>query len=154
MTPRPTADPARMLLSSGMTAPSQFAPAAYSVTAFFFWGAADFAGGCGARRANAFVVTVFSHLCAFVLMLSVALVQGGAFPDRVSILWALLAGAVGGFSLAIFYGALGSGQMSLTAPIAALVGAAIPTLADIALEGAPNRWSMLGFALAILSIWL
>ena len=63
-------------------------------------------------------------------------------------------GAVGGFSLAIFYRALASGQMGLTAPIAALVGAAIPTMVDIALEGAPSRWTIGGFGLAVLAIWL
>jgi drug/metabolite transporter (DMT)-like permease len=68
--------------------------------------------------------------------------------------WALVAGCVGGFSLAIFYGALASGKMGLTAPIAALMGAAIPTLADLAMEGRPSRWSIAGFALAILAIWL
>lgn len=44
--------------------------------------------------------------------------------------------------------------MGLTAPIAALMGAAIPTLADIAMEGAPSRWTVAGFILAILAIWL
>jgi len=143
-----------MVLSSRLAPVVQLAPAAYSITAVFLWGAADFAGGYGSRRANAFVLTAFSHLCAMALMLAVALAQHGAFPNRTSILWAVLAGAVGGFSLAIFYGALASGQMGLTAPIAALLGAAIPTLVDIALEGAPSRWSIAGFALAIVAIWL
>jgi drug/metabolite transporter (DMT)-like permease len=132
----------------------QFPPAAYSVTAVFLWGSADFAGGLGSRRANAFVVTAFSHICAFGLMLVIALSQRGPFPDRDSILWAFAAGAIGGFSLAIFYRALASGQMGLNAPIAALLGAAIPTGVDIALEGAPSRWSIFGFGLAILAIWL
>lgn len=87
-------------------------------------------------------------------MFAVAAGLGGAFPDRASIAWALLAGALGGFSLAIFYGALAAGQMGLAAPIAALMGAAIPTMVDIALEGAPSRWSIAGFALAIFAIWL
>jgi drug/metabolite transporter (DMT)-like permease len=143
-----------MLPSSGVFSPTQFAPAVYSVTAVFLWGAADFAGGYGSRRANAFVLTAFSHICAFALMFSIALGQRGDFPSRTSILWALAAGAVGGFSLAIFYRALASGQMGLTAPIAALMGAAIPTLADIAIEGTPHRWTIAGFALAIFAIWL
>jgi len=100
------------------------------------------------------VVTAFSHLCAFVLMFAVALAQHGVFPSRASILWALGAGAIGGFSLAIFYRALAAGQMGLTAPIAALLGAAIPTLADIGMEGAPSRWMVAGFILAIIAIWL
>jgi drug/metabolite transporter (DMT)-like permease len=143
-----------MIPSSGVFSPTQFAPAAYSVTAVFLWGASDFAGGYGSRRANAFVLTAFSHLCAFVLMFTIALGQHGVFPSRASIVWALVAGAVGGFSLSIFYRALAAGQMGLTAPIAALLGAAIPTMVDLALEGAPSRWTIGGFALAIFALWL
>jgi drug/metabolite transporter (DMT)-like permease len=84
----------------------------------------------------------------------VALGQGGPFPGRISIFWAIAAGAIGGFALAIFYRALASGQMGLSAPIAALMGAAIPTMVDIAMEGAPSKWSIAGFTLAIVAIWL
>lgn len=143
-----------MLPSTGVSFLPQFAPAASSITAVFLWGASDFAGGYGARRANTFVLTAFSHLCAFALMLVIAFSQHGPFPNRASIFWAMAAGALGGFSIAIFYRALASGHMGLAAPIGALLGAAIPTLVDIALEGAPSRWSILGFALAILAIWL
>jgi drug/metabolite transporter (DMT)-like permease len=124
------------------------------VASVFLWGTSDFAGGYGSRRANAFVLTAFSHLCAFVMMLVVALAQHGEFPGRTSVLWAIAAGALGGFSLSLFYRALAMGQMGITAPVAALMGAAIPTLVDIALEGAPTRWTICGFALAILAIWL
>jgi drug/metabolite transporter (DMT)-like permease len=133
---------------------TQFPPAVYSSVAVLIWGTSDFAGGYGSRRANAFVLTAFSHICAFALMLTIALGQHAAFPSRTSIEWALAAGSLGGFSLALFYRALASGQMGLTAPIAALLGAAIPTLADIAIEGAPSRWTIAGFALAILAIYL
>jgi drug/metabolite transporter (DMT)-like permease len=143
-----------VLISSGVSSLTQLAPAAYSVTAVFLWGTADFAGGYGSRRANAFVLTAFSHLCAFGLMFTIALSEHGAFPSRASIVWALLAGAVGGFSLSLFYRALASGQMGVTAPIAALVGAVIPTMVDIALEGAPSRWTICGFLLAVIAIWL
>jgi drug/metabolite transporter (DMT)-like permease len=157
--PKPTGELAwlvrlRVLPSSGVLSVPQFAPAVYSVVAIFLWGAADFAGGYGSRRANAFVLTAFSHLCAFVLMFAIALAHHAAFPVGWSIVWALAAGASGGFSLAIFYRALASGQMGVTAPVAALVGAAIPTLVDIALEGRPSRWTVCGFVLAIVAIWL
>lgn len=143
-----------VLPSSGVSSIFQLAPAVYSVAAVFLWGSADFAGGFGSRRANAFVLTAFSHVCAFVLMFPIAVAQHGTFPSRASIVWALIAGAVGGFSLAIFYRALASGQMGLTAPIGALLGAAIPTMVDVALEGAPGHWTIGGFVLAILAIWL
>jgi drug/metabolite transporter (DMT)-like permease len=143
-----------MLPSSGVSSVSQYAPSASAVLAVFVWGASDFSGGFASKRGNAFVVTAFSHFCAFVLMFSIALPQHGAFPSRTSILWALAAGTIGGFSLAIFYRALAAGQMGLTAPIAALLGAAIPTLADIGMEGTPSRWTIAGFVLAIIAIWL
>jgi len=143
-----------VLPSTGVSSLIQAGPVAYSVTAVFLWGASDFSGGYGARRANTFVLTAFSHICAFVLMLAIAFFDHGPFPDRTSIFWALAAGAIGGFSIAIFYRALASGHMGLAAPIGALLGAAIPTLVDFALEGAPSRWAIPGFALAILAIWL
>jgi len=143
-----------MVPSSRVPLPSHLPPAVYAVCAVFIWGASDFTGGYASRRANAFVLTAFSHLCAFFLMLAVALNQHSMFPNHASIVWALLAGASGGFSLAIFYRALAMGQMGLTAPIAALLSAAIPTMVNIALEGAPKRWSIIGFGLAIVAIWL
>src|SRR5580693_599484 len=143
-----------MLPSTLMSAAPQFAPAACSLAAVFIWGTSDFPGGYASRRANAFVFTAFSHLCALILMVVLALAQHASLPSRTTILWALLAGGIGGFSLAIFYRALAEGKMGLTAPIAALLGAAIPTLADIAIEGAPHAWTFAGFALAIVAIWL
>jgi drug/metabolite transporter (DMT)-like permease len=143
-----------VLPSSRVSSLAQFAPAACSVAAFFLWGTSDFAGGYASRRANAFTLTAFTHVCALAFMFAIALGQHAAFPARTSVLWALVAGAVGGFSLAIFYRALAAGQMGLTAPIAALMGAAIPALADVAIEGAPRRWTVAGFVLAIVAIWL
>ena len=145
---------ATMLPSTGVSFRPQFGPAACSLGAVFLWGAADFAGGYGARRANTFVLTAFSHLCAFGLMLAIALTQTGPFPDRISIFWAVTAGSLGGFSIAIFYRALAAGHMGLAAPVGALLGAAIPTMVDIALEGTPTRWSLFGFGLAVTAIWL
>jgi drug/metabolite transporter (DMT)-like permease len=143
-----------MLPSTGMSAAPQLAPAACSLAAVFIWGASDFAGGYASRRANAFVFTAVAHAFALALMLALALSQHAPFPSQASVRWALLAGGIGGFSLAIFYRALAEGKMGLTAPIAALLGAAIPTLADIAMEGAPRPWTFVGFALAIVAIWL
>ena len=146
-----------MLLSTGVSSLPQVglqAPAVFSAIAVVLWGASDFAGGMGSRRANAFVLTAFSHVAAFALMFAIAFGTHGDFPARASVLWAIAAGALGGFSLALFYRALAEGQMGIVAPIGALLGAAIPTLVDIAVEGAPSRWTIGGFVLAILAIWL
>src|ERR1700681_695527 len=109
-----------------MSVSAQYIPAAYSLTAVGIWGASDFLGGVGARRANAFLFTAFVHLSGVVLMGSLALLTHAPFPPGASVLWCIAAGSVGGISLALFYRALASGKMGLTAPVAAVLGAGIP----------------------------
>jgi drug/metabolite transporter (DMT)-like permease len=132
----------------------QHVPAALSLSAMGIWGASDFVGGVGARRANAFLFTAIVHVSGVILIGSVAVLSGAAFPVRNSMLWALLAGAIGGIALALFYRALGSGQMGLTAPVAAVLGAGIPTIVTSFTVGFPGYRQVAGFALAIVGVWL
>src|SRR6266849_7870423 len=81
-----------------MFIPVVYLPAAYSLTAMGIWGASDFLGGVGARRANAFLFTAVGHLSGVVLMGSLALLTRAPFPGRASVLWCIAAGAVGGVS--------------------------------------------------------
>ena len=56
--------------------------------------------------------------------------------------------------LAIFYRALSTGRMGLTAPVAAVLSAAIPTVFGMFTEGLPGRIPMIGFFLAAVGLWL
>ncbi len=131
-----------------MAAPAQLLPAAFSLAAVFAWGTSDFVGGYGAKRANAFFFTAIAHASGLMMMAAIALLARSPFPARAASLWALAAGAVGGISLAIFYRALAAGKMGLTAPVAALLGAGIPTIFAIVTEGAPGRIPLAGFLVA------
>ena len=133
---------------------AQYIPAAYSLTAFGVWGASDFLGGVGARRANAFLFTAIVHLSSLVAVGAVALMIGGPFLGHAALAWSLLAGAMGGFGLALFYRALAQGNMGLVAPVAAVLGAAIPTMVSAFYEGFPSRRHLLGFILAGIGVWL
>ena len=137
-----------------MSVAAQYIPAAYSLTAFGVWGASDFLGGVGARRANAFLFTAIVHLSSLVTVGTVALMIGGPFLGHASLAWSLLAGAMGGFALALFYRALARGNMGLVAPVAAVLGAAIPTMVTAFYEGFPSYRHLLGFILAGIGVWL
>ena len=132
----------------------QYIPAAYSLTAVGVWGASDFLGGVGARRANAFLFTAVVHLCGMVSVGAVALITHAAFPENSSLMWSLIAGSVGGMALAIFYRSLAEGNMGLVAPVAAVLGAGIPTIFTAFAEGVPGYRRLLGFALAGIGVWL
>ena len=136
-----------------MTVHPQLAPVGLSLTATLAWGFSDFVGGYASRRANAFLLTTITHVSGTSLMLALALLLHASFPGKNTLAWAMAAGLFGGTALAVFYRALAAGNMGLTAPVAALLGAAIPTIVDIFTEGVPGTLRMAGFVLAGVGIW-
>jgi len=137
-----------------MVFPAQLLPTAFSMAAVFAWGTSDFLGGYASRRANAFVVASVVNGSGWALMALFAWAIHSPLPPAHQMEWAMAGGAIGGTGLAIFYGALASGNMGLTAPVAALLGAAIPTAFGMMTEGLPPAINILGFALAGTGIWL
>jgi drug/metabolite transporter (DMT)-like permease len=134
--------------------PAQYMSVAVSIAAIFCWGISDFTGGYASKKMDAFLVTLLAHAAGFTLMLSLTVLNHAPIPNRTSELWAMAAGALGGFGLALFYGALASGKMGLTAPLAAILGGAIPVGFGIAVQGFPGPYPIAGFVLAALGIWL
>ncbi|HZR55438.1 MAG TPA: DMT family transporter [Terriglobales bacterium] len=126
----------------------------FSLGAVATWGVADFTGGYAARRANAYVIATIAHASAMILVITLAISTHAAFPSRMSVLWSLAAGLSGGAALAFFYRALATGKMGLTAPVSAVLGAAVPTAFTIVTEGAPGALRIAGFVLAGIGIWL
>jgi drug/metabolite transporter (DMT)-like permease len=137
-----------------MVLPSQFLPAGFSLGAVLVWGTSDFLGGYSSRRSNAFVFTTIVHATGLLFMLGIAVANHSLFPSRAGVAWALAAGASGGIGLAIFYRALASGRMGLTAPVAAVLSAAIPTVFGMFIEGVPRLLQVAGFVIAVVGIWL
>ena len=137
-----------------MALSAQLVPAGFSLAAVLCWGSSDFSGGYASRRSDAFQVTLLSHASGFVLMLALAWLTHAPYPSPLSRNWALLAGGLGGAALAIFYRALASGDMGITAPVAAVLGAAIPAALVMITQGLPGTRSVAGFLLAGVGIWL
>jgi drug/metabolite transporter (DMT)-like permease len=137
-----------------MPATPQFTTAAYGMAAVFVWGTSDFLGGYATRRANAFLFTTVVNVGGFLVMGALASTTHAQFPSGRSVLWVLAGGALGGGALAIFYRALSSGRMGLTAPVAAVLSAAIPTVFSMFTEGLPGKIPVIGFLLAAVGLWL
>ena len=143
-----------MLPSTNMPLAPQFATAAYGLAAVVAWGTSDFIGGYATRRANAFLFTTVVNLGGLLVVSSIAAATHAQFPLGRSLVWDLAGGMSGGAALAIFYRALSSGRMGLTAPVAAVLSAAIPTVFSIFAEGVPGKIAVLGFFLAAVGLWL
>jgi uncharacterized membrane protein len=130
-------------------------------TAVFFglisavtWGAGDFSGGMAVKRTNPYGVVITAHLLSLVLITGLALMIGEPLPPFGDWLWGGAAGLCGGVGLALLYRALASGQMSVAAPVSALVAAALPVLVGAFSEGLLNLATLTGFGLALAAVWL
>lgn len=118
-----------------------------------FYGAADFLGGEGAKRAPAPAVVLWSGVVSFPVVLVVAPVAGGeaAFSD-----WVIgaLAGTSGAFGLVSLFAGLARGRAASVAPVSAVLAGMFPVLAAVALGERPSTLAWLGVALAIPAVAL
>ena len=126
----------------------------FSLSAAAIWGTGDFCGGIATRRATVFSVVAVAHLVGLLFMIALALFSREMLPGTHALLWGLAAGITGGAGLACLYRALAVGKMGLNAPLSAVIAAMVPLLFSLFSEGVPHLWRLMGFAVALVSIWL
>ena len=128
--------------------------AALSLGAAGVWGGGDFAGGIAAKRASVFRVVAIAHACGLLLMLLLVWISGEPIPPASAFGWGAIAGITDAFGVAALYKGLSTGRMGIVAPVASVITAVLPVLFGIGIEGLPGRMQLLGFVLAVVSLWL
>ena len=131
-----------------------FLPLFLGLAAAAAWGAADFSGAIASRRASVYGVVVGSEMVGLLLLSVLAILTGEPSPPLRDWVLACLAGVGGGFGLTLLYRAMAMGQMSLAAPISAVLAAAIPVLLGSLVDGFPSFLTIGGLLLALLATWL
>ena len=74
-------------------------------------------------------------------------------PGIESILLSLGAGALGSLALVLLYQAMTRGQMSIAAPVSALLSAALPVVIGAFIEGFPSLIQIFGIGFALAAVW-
>nr|WP_236778932.1 DMT family transporter [Agromyces seonyuensis] len=117
------------------------------------YGASDFVGGVGARRASSLQIALVGQTAgALALLAYAAVLPGSPIPSDFG--WAALAG-VGSASGSIFLlRGFARGRMGVVAPVSAVGAAALPVLAGTALGDRPGWISWTGMLVALPGIWL
>jgi drug/metabolite transporter (DMT)-like permease len=118
------------------------------------WGAGDFVGGVASQRAPALSVVVLAQGVGVVLLVGLALLMGEPRGEPGRLAWAAVAGVAGAVGLLALYSTLASGRMAIAAPVSGVVGAVVPVLAGMAIQGSPGPLRLVGFALALAGVWL
>jgi len=117
------------------------------------WGSGDFCGGLAARRAPIYSVIITSQLIGWITLLTGAILLGQTVPPLEHLLWGGVAGLSGAVGLMVLYYGLANGQMAVVAPVSAVVSTIVPVLIGIGISGVPSGWKLLGFVIAMVSVW-
>jgi drug/metabolite transporter (DMT)-like permease len=128
-------------------------PVLYGLGAAIAWGVGDFAGGLAARRSNALAVVFNAEWVGLVGVVIIAVTLGEPAMTTSAWLIAMLAGIFGSFGLIVLYKSMADGQMSIAAPISALLAASLPVAVGSFSQGLPGPATLLGFFLALVAVW-
>jgi drug/metabolite transporter (DMT)-like permease len=119
-----------------------------ALSAAVAYGVGDFLGGVAARRVPPTAVVLWSHVVGLIMLAGLApLVGGDLTPSGLAV--GAAAGLLGGAGVALFYRGLAVGAMSVVAPVAALLSAAVPVVAGLAGGERPSGAALAGIALAL-----
>ncbi|WP_243060962.1 DMT family transporter [Nocardioides sp. SR21] len=117
------------------------------------YGLGDFNGGLFSRRGGAWAVSLVAQIGGTVLVLLVALVDGGS-PTAADLGWAAVAGVANGFGTAFLYRGLASGRMGVVAPVSGVGAVIVPVLVGLTAGERPGALVWVGVLLALPAIWL
>jgi drug/metabolite transporter (DMT)-like permease len=118
------------------------------------WGAGDFTGGIVSRRAGVYRAAFYGEAAGLVFLAAMIVVVREPIPAWSAWGWSAAAGVIGSFGLLMLFRSLADGQMSIAAPVSALMAAVLPVIVSSLTEGLPGPTKYIGFALALVAIWL
>jgi drug/metabolite transporter (DMT)-like permease len=126
----------------------------YGILSAGTWGAADFIGGLASKRTSPYRVLFLAEIAGLVPFIVLALLLREPVPSMADMLLGAGSSLIGLTGLLLLYRALADGQMTIAAPVSALFAAIIPVIFGFFALGAPSLATMIGFALALLAVWL
>lgn len=118
------------------------------------FGIADFLGGIASRRVAVWTVVIGSQFFGLALLVGALPVLPTAVYDGTDLAWGAAAGVAGALGLTQFFRSLALGNMSVVAPVSAVIAGAVPVLVGVGLGERPAALAWLGIALALPAIAL
>ncbi|HSB00278.1 MAG TPA: EamA family transporter [Anaerolineales bacterium] len=125
-----------------------------ALSAAVAWGSGDFTGGLVSRRVGPFHTVFIAYSVGLLALILVALARREPFPPASDLAWGALAGLSGMIGLGFLFRGFVTGRMGIVAPVSAVLAAAIPVVFTAFTEGLPRQLQLLGFGLALASIWM
>jgi uncharacterized membrane protein len=118
------------------------------------YGVADYCGGRASRTVPVITVTVVGQACALIVIAVIVFLSGVPAPPASDWFWGGLGGIAGASGLLAFYKAMGSGYMTVVAPISAVTATAVPVIVGLSTGERPGVLALCGIPVALLAIAL
>jgi len=93
----------------------------YGLASALTWGAADFGGGIASKKNSPYAVVIWGDLVGMVVVGVLAIAVGDPLPSWRDMIFIVLSSICGAIGVIILYRALAGGQMSIAAPVSALM---------------------------------
>jgi drug/metabolite transporter (DMT)-like permease len=94
------------------------------------------------------------YLVSFIILVSTAIFRGEQFSEPTDLMWGALAGVLVMAGYGFLLRGFASGRMGIVAPVSGVLATAIPVIFAAFTEGLPRGLKLLGFGLALVSIWM
>lgn len=133
---------------------SSFLAAIFALSAAVTWGSGDFTNGLNARRIGPFYTVLISYSVGLLALVVVALARLEQLPPPADLIWGALGGLSGMVGLGFLLRGFATGRMGIVAPVSAVLAAGLPVIFAAFTEGLPLERQLIGFGLALLSVWL
>ncbi|MDO8390184.1 MAG: EamA family transporter [Actinomycetota bacterium] len=129
-------------------------PVVVALLSALVYGVGDWLGGRASRRQASLVVAAVGQTVSLVLVGIVVVVSGTAVPEATTWWWAGAGGIVGSLGIVGLYHGFAHGDVTVVAPVSAVVGAALPVTVGLALGERPGVLAMVGIVVAIAAVAL
>ena len=131
-----------------------FVTAVFALCAAAAWGSGDFTGGIVARRIGIFHSMLIPYFLSFIILVSTALLRREPFSGPADLMWGALAGVLVMAGYGFLLNGFAHGRMGIVAPVSGVLATAIPVIFSAFTEGLPRGLKLMGFGLALVSIWM
>ena len=125
-----------------------------ALAAAFAWGSGDFTAGLAARRLGPFRTVLLTYIVGLLSLMVAATRRGEPMSPAIDLMWGALAGFAGTVGLSALLRGFTVGRMGIVAPLSATLSTVIPVVVTAVTIGLPAPLQLLGFGLAMLSVWL
>ena len=129
-------------------------PVVLALCSAVVYGVGDWLGGRASRVQHSLVVAAVGQAISLVLVVVAVAVMGTPVPGAATWWWGAVGGVFGALGIAGLYHGFAHGDITVVAPVSAVVGAVLPVVVGLASGERPSPLALVGIVVAAAAIAL